>query len=78
MDVQGPQWNVRHIDLWQDNFPEEGGVDPVTGYARCDMAQDILPNNSPILPGDSLSIQVTDPDGLADDLTQSLVVSAAG
>jgi hypothetical protein len=69
VDEQGPQWNVRHIDLWQDNFPEEGGVDPATSYARCDMAQDILPNNSPILPGDSLSIEVTDPDGLADDNT---------
>ncbi len=69
IDNQGPQWNVRHIDIWQDNFPEEGGVDPATSYARCDMAQDILPNNNPILPGDSLSVGVNDPAGFADDNT---------
>ncbi len=70
VDVQGPQWNVRHIDLWHDNFPEEGGVDPATSFARCDMAQDILPGtNGSILPGDSLAIEVTDPNGLAVDNT---------
>jgi hypothetical protein len=70
VDVQGPQWNVRHIDLWQDNFPEEGGVDPATSYARCDMAQDILPNNNGgILPGDSLVIEASDPNGFDADNT---------
>jgi hypothetical protein len=70
VDVQGPQWNVRDIDLWHDNFPEEGGVDPVSSFARCDMAQDILPGtNGSILPGDSLAIEVTDPNGLAADAT---------
>ncbi len=70
IDVQGPQWNVRHIDLWQDNFPEEGGVDPATGYTRCDMAQDILPSlNGSILPGDSIAVEATDPNGFAVDNT---------
>ncbi len=70
VDVQGPQWNVRHIDLWQDNFPDEGGVDPATSYARCDMAIDVMPNTTcKILPGDSLVVEVTDPNGLASDNT---------
>jgi hypothetical protein len=67
--VVGPQWAVRDIDLWQDNFPEEGGIGPGS-FARCDMAQDILSNTKKnILPGDSLKVTVTDPVGLADDAT---------
>ena len=69
VNVSGPQWAVRYIDLWQDNFPEEGGIGPAD-YARCDMAQSIIPGNKKnILPGDSLKIVVTDPAGLADDNT---------
>ena len=69
VDLGGPQWFTRHIDLWQDNFPDEGGVGPMD-YARCDAAIDILPStNGRILPGDSLSFEVTDPSGLADDNT---------
>jgi hypothetical protein len=63
VDVAGPQWNVRHIDLFQDNFPEDGSV---TGYARADMGQDMLPAASPlIVAGDSIAFEVSDPGGLA-------------
>jgi hypothetical protein len=69
VETYGPIWTVRDIDLWQDNFPELGGVG-ATDYARCDMAQDILPSNKKgILPGDSLKITVADPAGLAADNT---------
>jgi hypothetical protein len=65
----GPQWTVRDIDLWQDNFPELGGIG-VADYARCDMAQDILPGTKKgIVPGDSLKVVVSDPAGLATDNT---------
>jgi hypothetical protein len=68
-DASGPQFTWRDIDMWQDNFPELGGISS-TSYARCDMAQDILPSNKKsILPGDSLKIVVTDPAGLASDVT---------
>ncbi|UCH85235.1 MAG: hypothetical protein JSW50_05975, partial [Candidatus Latescibacterota bacterium] len=68
VDTQGPQWVVRHIELWQDNFPDEGDVDTPTSFARCDMAMDMLSTNSGgILPGDSLVVTVADPGGLADD-----------
>ncbi|MEJ2722628.1 MAG: hypothetical protein P8181_16040, partial [bacterium] len=68
VNTHGPQWAVRHIDLWQDNFPDEGGVDPVTTFTRCDMAQDKLPSwHGSLLPGDSLVVEVTDPNGLADE-----------
>jgi hypothetical protein len=63
----GPQWIVRDIDLFQDNFSENGGI---TGPARCDMPQDILPGaNGGILPGDSLAVEVSDPNGIATDPT---------
>jgi hypothetical protein len=66
VDTDGPQWTIRHIDLWQDNFPELGGIGP-TDYARCDMAQDILAGGSKnIVPGDSLKVTVTDQSGVGD------------
>jgi hypothetical protein len=70
VDRQGPQYqDLQTSRLWQDNFPEDGGVGP-SDYARCDMAQDILPSKSQgILPGDSLAILVSDPYGLAADNT---------
>jgi len=69
VDSPGPQWTQRDIDLWHDNFPELGDVTP-TSYARCDMAQDIiLGTKQNLLPGDSLKIVVTDPNGLAVDNT---------
>ncbi len=67
--INGTRWTVRDIDLWQDNFPETGGIGP-TDYARCDMAQDILYyNKKNIVPGDSLKVVVTDPSFFAVDNT---------
>ncbi|UCH84137.1 MAG: hypothetical protein JSW50_00155, partial [Candidatus Latescibacterota bacterium] len=66
IDTQAPLWHIRQIELWQDNFPEEGGIDPASSFARCDVAM------SPSLlgaPGDSLVVQVSDPQGLANDNT---------
>jgi hypothetical protein len=55
--IFGPQYQVRMIDLLQDNFPDDGTV---TGTARVDMANDILPAASPgIMPGDSTAITIS-------------------
>jgi hypothetical protein len=57
VNVSGPQYVVRHLDLFQDNFAEDGTL---TGSARADAAQDIAPAASPtILPGDSATLTVT-------------------
>ncbi len=59
VNVVGPQFIMRHVDLFQDTFAEDGTV---TGHARADAAIDILPSNSPsITPGDSVVITVNDP-----------------
>jgi hypothetical protein len=56
----GPQYQVRDLDLFQDNFSEDGTI---TGTARADAANDILPGTSAgILPGDSVSITVAEPE----------------
>jgi hypothetical protein len=56
----GPQWYARDIDLFQDNFSQDGTI---TGTARADAANDILPASSAaILPGDSVAVTVNDPD----------------
>ncbi len=65
VDRTGPQYYVRDLDLFQDNFPEDGTA---SGAARADVAYDMIFDSHPvILPGDSLAYQVTDPGGLADD-----------
>jgi len=52
----GPRYTVRHIDLFQDNFAEDGTV---TGTARADIANDIASYYSTtILPGDTVTIDV--------------------
>jgi hypothetical protein len=52
----GPQWIVRHLDLFQDNFSANGTV---TGTARADAAFDILPVSNPgIIPGDSVAMTI--------------------
>ena len=54
VDVIGPEFNVRHVDLFQDTFAEDGTR---TGIARADAAMDIAPSASPtILPGDSITV----------------------
>jgi hypothetical protein len=64
--VEGPTWDVRQIDLFQDNFADDGTL---TGTVRADMAKDILPLSNPnIRPGDSSCVWVGDLDnGLAGD-----------
>jgi len=70
IDSNGPRFEVRHADLFQDNFPDDGTI---TGTARADAAEDIVPISVPIsiqgiLPGDSISVLVDDPiSGLAGD-----------
>ena len=61
----GPQWRVRGLDLFQDNFSTDGTV---TGSVRIDVAIDILPSSNPnILPGDSAVVNIFDGSGLATD-----------
>jgi hypothetical protein len=61
INVNGPVWTLRDIDMFQDNFSDDGSI---TGTARADMAQDILPGSSAgIRPGDSTCVDVSDPGG---------------
>jgi hypothetical protein len=60
IEGKGAQWQVRDIDLFQDNFAEDGTT---TGTARIDMAQDVLPSeNANFVPGDSTVVRVSDPE----------------
>jgi hypothetical protein len=57
--VSTPQYNVRHLDgMFEDTFPGDGSI---TGKARADEGQDILPATSlnNIIPGDSTSVVIT-------------------
>jgi hypothetical protein len=68
VNALGPQWSIRDIDQFQDNFPEIIG--PTAGQARADMANDVSPgaNYNSIVPGDSSVVKVADPvSGLALD-----------
>ncbi|HXV14781.1 MAG TPA: T9SS type A sorting domain-containing protein [Candidatus Krumholzibacteria bacterium] len=75
VDVSGPVWSTRDIDMFQDTFPADGTD---TGIGRADAALSITPAISPtILPGDSAcfvvsdpitAVPVSNPSGLADDL----------
>jgi len=57
--TEGPQWAVRDVETFQDNFPEDGTI---TGTGRADMGLDIHPvESSGILPGDSAVVRVDDP-----------------
>jgi len=51
----GPQWYVRDLDLFQDNFPElEFNIE---SYVRADAANDINSNDNPVIrPGDSIVV----------------------
>jgi len=65
----GPQWTIRDIDQFHDNWSTDGTI---TGTARADMSNDVLPGTNPgILPGDSAVVQsLADPvSGLANDLS---------
>ncbi len=57
IDDRRPEWTVRHIDLFQDNFASDGTG---TGTARADAALDILPRANPMIrPGDSVCVTVS-------------------
>jgi hypothetical protein len=57
VDSNGPRFYVRHLDLFQDNFAEDGTL---TGPARADAANDIAPwGSTSIVPGDSVTVTVT-------------------
>ena len=74
VDIFGPVWSTRDIDMFQDTFPEDGSD---TGIARADAALSITASSSTtILPGDSArvivsdpitAVAVTNPSGLAED-----------
>jgi hypothetical protein len=51
IDTVGPQWDIRDIDTFNDNFATDGTT---TGTARFDEAIDIKPTSNPVFaPGDS-------------------------
>ncbi len=59
VDIAGPVWSTRDIDMFQDTFPVDGSD---TGIGRADEALSIIPSFSPtILPGDSARIICSDP-----------------
>ncbi len=65
VDVIGPRFVVRHIDLFQDNFSSDGTI---TGTALANSANDIASTSSPtIQPGDSVTLSITNlvPDPLS-------------
>jgi hypothetical protein len=56
--ISGPQFGVRAVDLFQDNFAGDGTL---TGTVRADAALDIMPRFiNTIVPGDSIVISVGD------------------
>ncbi len=60
--TSGPQWSVRDIDLFQDNFP--GQEFSLESYVRADAANDINTNDDPVLrPGDSNVVDCVSPLG---------------
>jgi hypothetical protein len=59
INVLGPQYTLRFVDMFQDNFATDGTL---TGVARADGANDIKPGDNPdILPADSLVVTITGP-----------------
>jgi hypothetical protein len=57
INTTGPQFIIRHLDLFQDNFSADGTI---TGTAFANSANDIASTSSPtIAPGDSVTLDVT-------------------
>ncbi|MFQ5512073.1 MAG: hypothetical protein ACE5EO_09515, partial [Candidatus Krumholzibacteriia bacterium] len=57
INVLGPQFVIRHLDLFQDNFASDGTL---SGTAVANSANDVAPTSSPtILPGDSVTMDIT-------------------
>jgi hypothetical protein len=70
VEVSGPQWTVRDLEQFQDNFAETAG--PGAGWVRADAGNSIINVNvAGIDPGDSAIVfTLADPEaGLADDGT---------
>ena len=70
VEVSGPQWTVRDLEQFQDNFAETVG--PGAGWVRADAGNSIINVNvAGIDPGDSAVVfTLADPEaGLADDGT---------
>ncbi len=74
VDIVGPVWSTRDIDMFQDTFPTDGSD---SGIGRADAALSITASAShTILPGDSVRVIVNDPitatadnpSGLSNDL----------
>jgi hypothetical protein len=68
VEVSGPQWTVRDLEQFQDNFAETTG--PGAGWVRADAGNSIINVNAVgIDPGDSAIVfTLADPEaGLADD-----------
>jgi hypothetical protein len=61
VNTQGPVWANRDIDLFQDNFATDGTL---TGTVRADMANNTnnWGSSHNIIPGDSMVVEVNDPD----------------
>jgi len=56
----GPQWSLRLIDLFQDNFPENALV--LESYIRADASIDLRPASDPIMDlGDSVVVTCNAP-----------------
>jgi hypothetical protein len=65
VDHNGPTWEVRPLDLFQDNFAEDGTK---TGTVRMDIANNIASVwSTNILPGDSLSVTLNSSFGALDN-----------
>jgi hypothetical protein len=60
INTSGPQWSVRDIDLFNDDFSTDGTI---TGTGRVDMALDVAPQPSvpTVYPGDSATVTCSDP-----------------
>ncbi len=57
VNVIGPRFAIRHLDLFQDNFSADGTI---TGTAGANSANDIAATASPtILRGDSVTLDIT-------------------
>lgn len=59
VEIVGPIWSTRDIDMFQDTFPADGSDN---GIERADIALSITAQASPtILPGDSARVICSDP-----------------
>ena len=56
----GPQWSYRHLDIFNDTFPESEFA--MESYCRADAANDLRAGDDPVIdPGDSAVVNCTSP-----------------